>query len=68
MEISKVMPMLLYRYNFRFTPRTPTSPHESKTGVTAEGVESADEPWDMSSQWFSVQRNMYVDVSVRNEL
>lgn len=68
MEISKVMPMLLYRYNFRFTPRTATSPHESKLGLTAEGVASPEEPWDLISQWFAIQRNMYVDVSVRNEL
>ncbi|GAA5991507.1 hypothetical protein JCM10908_005736 [Rhodotorula pacifica] len=65
MELSKLAPSVLYRYNLSFTPRnTPNSPHKFP-GRTVDGKLDDSEPWHCESQWFSHQRDFWVDVSER---
>jgi hypothetical protein len=57
METSKVLPTLLWRYSFAFTPRTSLgrkSPHEFARGVSPTGVLSVDEPWQLSTSFFFI--------------
>lgn len=55
MEITKVVPTLLHKYDFTFTPRSPTSPH-TLPGRRVDGVFDDKEPWHVVSQW--VSRNL----------
>ncbi|GAA5879225.1 hypothetical protein JCM8547_003937 [Rhodosporidiobolus lusitaniae] len=64
MELTKVVPQLLYRYKLSFTPRSPTSPH-TLPGQGVDGKQSDDQPWHCESQWFTHQRDFWVDVETR---
>ncbi|GAA6053327.1 hypothetical protein JCM3770_004114 [Rhodotorula araucariae] len=64
MEITKVLPTLLHRYRFSFTPRSPSSPHRLP-GRAVDGAWSDKEPWHVKSQWFAVQHDFWVDVEER---
>ncbi|BGP36564.1 hypothetical protein JCM10449v2_000465 [Rhodotorula kratochvilovae] len=65
MEITKVLPTLLHRYRFSFTPRSPSSPHRLP-GRAVDGTWSDKEPWHVKSQWFAVQHDFWVDVEERS--
>ncbi|BGP44646.1 hypothetical protein JCM10450v2_000460 [Rhodotorula kratochvilovae] len=64
MEITKVLPTLLHRYRFSFTPRSPSSAH-SLPGRGVDGTWSDEEPWHVKSQWFAVQHDFWVDFEER---
>ncbi|KAF9508811.1 hypothetical protein BS47DRAFT_1350083 [Hydnum rufescens UP504] len=69
METSKVLPTLLWRYSFAFTPRTSLgrkSPHEFARGVSPTGVLSVDEPWQLSSSFLFIISDFWCDVSHRH--
>lgn len=64
MEVSKVVPTLLHKYRFSFTPRSARSPHRQE----AKGVDGrmGEEPWHVVSHWVSDSSDMHViNVSVR---
>ncbi|KAK4055695.1 hypothetical protein OIV83_000241 [Microbotryomycetes sp. JL201] len=65
MEITKVVPTLLYHFEFNFTPRSAHSPHQLP-GRSVDGDLDDREPWNVASQWFATQRDFYVDVKERN--
>lgn len=52
MEITKVVPTLLHKYDFTFTPRSASSPH-TKPGRRVDGTLDEKEPWHCTSQWVS---------------
>jgi hypothetical protein len=52
MEITKVVPTLLHKYNMTFTPRSASSPHKYP-GRRVDGVLDDKEPWTVDSQWVS---------------
>jgi cytochrome P450 len=52
MEITKVVPTLLHKYEFTFTARSATSPH-TKPGRRVDGTFDEKEPWHCTSQWVS---------------
>lgn len=57
MEVSKVVPTLLHKYKFSFTPRnTTTSPHK-QSGRSVDGIESDSEPWHVVSHWVSLSQH-----------
>ncbi|GAA5860277.1 hypothetical protein JCM3774_000367 [Rhodotorula dairenensis] len=65
MELSKLAPSVLYRYNLTFTPRNqPNSPH-CLPGRSVDGKLDMNEPWHCASQWFSHQRDFWMGVSER---
>lgn len=65
MELSKLAPSVLYRYQLAFTPRDqPDSPHRLP-GRRIDGKLDPSEPWHCESQWFSHQRDFWMDVSER---
>lgn len=67
MEITKVLPTLLWKYRFSFTPRNqPNSPHKLP-GRAVDGTLDDREPWHIKSQWFAVQHDYWVDISEREE-
>ncbi|KAJ6607674.1 cytochrome P450 oxidoreductase [Mycena sp. CBHHK59/15] len=67
MEVSKVVPLLFYRYKIRFTPRSPTSPHTHRVGRASDGRASMDEPYVVTSQWVAVQSDFWCDITWRTE-
>ncbi|BGO92808.1 hypothetical protein NBRC10512_007927 [Rhodotorula toruloides] len=67
MEITKVLPTLLWKYRFSFTPRNqPNSPHKLP-GRAVDGTLDDKEPWHVKSQWFAVQHDYWVDVEERGD-
>ncbi|ORY55957.1 cytochrome P450 oxidoreductase [Leucosporidium creatinivorum] len=64
MEITKVVPTLLHKYDFAFTPRSASSPH-TKPGRRVDGVFDEKEPWHVASQWFATQSQFFMDVKAR---
>ncbi len=52
MELTKVIPQLIYRYDFSFTERNEGSPHHHKLGRGFDGKEGKDVPYyvEVSSQ------------------
>ncbi|KAL8276727.1 hypothetical protein RQP46_010906 [Phenoliferia psychrophenolica] len=67
MEITKVFPTILHRFEFAFTPRTPTSPH-TLPGLAVDGSLDPSEPWHVRSGWFSPQYDFWVDVKARTAI
>ncbi|KAF9507969.1 hypothetical protein BS47DRAFT_264641 [Hydnum rufescens UP504] len=52
MEMSKLLPTLLWRYSFSITPRSKDSPHRNALGRTVDGIESKDALGRVNSHWF----------------
>ncbi|KAM0788765.1 hypothetical protein ACM66B_002856 [Microbotryomycetes sp. NB124-2] len=65
MEITKVVPTLLWNFTFQFTPRSSMGPHRLP-GKSVDGVLDDSEPWNVASQWFATQRDFFVDVKRRH--
>ncbi|CEQ40409.1 SPOSA6832_02030, partial [Sporobolomyces salmonicolor] len=64
MEITKVVPTLLYKYKLRFTPRSASSPHQLP-GRAVDGAADARVPFHVKSQWFAHQHDFWMDVEER---
>ncbi|GAA5969021.1 hypothetical protein JCM21900_006346 [Sporobolomyces salmonicolor] len=64
MEITKVVPTLLYKYKWRFTPRSASSPHQLP-GRAVDGAADARVPFHVKSQWFAHQHDFWMDVEER---
>ncbi|KAJ7182897.1 cytochrome P450 oxidoreductase [Mycena crocata] len=65
MEVSKVIPLLLWTYKIGFTPRSATSPHVHKSGRAVDGRVSTAEPYFVKSQWVAVQSDFWCDLGHR---
>ncbi|KAF8176399.1 cytochrome P450 oxidoreductase [Mycena galopus ATCC 62051] len=65
LEVSKVMPFLLWRYRIAFTPRSAMSPHMHQVGRAVDGHMSVAEPYVVTSQWIALQRDFWCDLSRR---
>lgn len=52
MEMTKVIPSMLWKYDFSFTPRSVDGPHTKQSGRGLDGVESTEEPFWLDSSWF----------------
>lgn len=52
MEMTKVIPSMLWNYDFSFAPRTKDGPHTKRTGRGLDGVKSTEEPFWLDSSWF----------------
>ncbi|BGP53297.1 hypothetical protein JCM8202v2_000856 [Rhodotorula sphaerocarpa] len=66
MELSKLAPSVLWRYKLAFTPRDrPGAPH-TLPGRRIDGRLDENEPWSCESQWFSHQRDFWVDIAQRS--
>ncbi|POY70792.1 hypothetical protein BMF94_6204 [Rhodotorula taiwanensis] len=66
MELSKLAPSVLYRYNLAFTPRRQAGSPHTLPGRAIDGRLDDKEPWHCESQWFSHQKDFWVDVSIRS--
>ncbi|KAJ7444619.1 cytochrome P450 oxidoreductase [Mycena galericulata] len=65
MEISKVMPLLFWKYSIEFTPRSATSPHKRRFGRAVDGRVSVTEPYFVTSQWVALQSDFWCDLTHR---
>ncbi|KAJ7234768.1 cytochrome P450 oxidoreductase [Mycena haematopus] len=65
LEVSKVMPLLFWKYKIGFTPRSATSPHTHKVGRTVDGCVSTVEPYLVTTQWVALQSDFWCDLSCR---
>lgn len=64
MEMTKLIPSLFWKYEFKITPRKPGSPHKYKHGQGMDGKKDG-ESWYVQSAWFACQRDFYLDVKKR---
>jgi hypothetical protein len=67
MEVSKVMPLLFWKYKIVFAPRTAASPHLHRVGRGVDGRESTTEPYFVTSQWVAVQSDFWGDLAHRTK-
>ncbi|KAJ6482577.1 cytochrome P450 oxidoreductase [Mycena sanguinolenta] len=67
LEISKVMPLLFWKYKIRFTARSATSPHKHKVGRAVDGRMSTEEPYFVTSQWVAVQSDFWCDLTLKKD-
>lgn len=65
MEMTKLLPYLFWHYDMKITPRGPGSPHVYPHGRGMDGVEDG-EVWFVEGAWFSMQRDFFLDISLRD--
>jgi cytochrome P450 len=66
MEMTKVLPYLLYRYDFEFTPRSANSPHAMAIGRGHDEKQGPEIPYYIESSWFSNPKDFFCNVSLRH--
>ncbi|KAF7377407.1 Cytochrome P450 oxidoreductase [Mycena sanguinolenta] len=67
LEVSKVMPLLFWKYKIGFTARSTTSPHRHKVGRAVDGRVSTEEPYFVTSQWVAVQSDFWCDLTLKRD-
>jgi len=65
MEMSKLLPALLWRYSFSIIPRSKDSPHRRALGRSVDGIESKDGPGRVYSHWFLGIDDFWCDIALR---
>ena len=65
LELTNLLPQILSKYTFAFTPRGSRSPHKYP-GIDEYGKFNDEEPWHLTSSWFRVQKDFWLDVRSRS--